>query len=491
MTGTIYQGYALDAEGDVIVGASVEVRDQDSNSVVTIWSNRATTTTKTNPTTTDSNGYFFFYRTAGRYKITVTKDAFTSVFNNVSLGNAQELDTGTSAGNLVLYDDFGAVAFSNSYDDLDDLPTLGTMAALDSGTGGANFRTNSQNDTRFLKAANNLNDVTASSARANLDLTNIYSLEGVVANGYVPLKQAGAFVDSTIAIDGNGAATFEGNGPTTFNHDVDVTGAFSSATVNTGQGDNELYAMDQDVQTTDSVTFGPITSNTSVHTQRTTGDLDTTGVSYFSIQDNSTGSYVERGWFGFGAGDGSFDVKNSTAGELHLSNSGGRKLSTTSTGVDVTGAIAATTGMTPAASQDAITIWKNRTLDDSLVPSGSSGSAGTFAADLYRVEYERHGNDVYVNGLLFNVTNKGSWGGDVLLPLPFACVCNGSVNPYGSVKTEHHTFTGSPTVETSNGVSYLRVRLAASAGGSSTLQWSGISTTSNNEIRFSLVYPTA
>ena len=42
------------------------------------------------------------------------------------------------------------------------------------------------------------------------------------------------------------------------NQNVQTTDAVTFATVNTGQGDNELYAMNQDVQTTDDVTFNVI-----------------------------------------------------------------------------------------------------------------------------------------------------------------------------------------------------------------------------------------
>jgi hypothetical protein len=40
--------------------------------------------------------------------------------------------------------------------------------------------------------------------------------------------------------------------------DVTATGAMTCATVNTGQGDNELYAMDQNVRTTDAVSFATV-----------------------------------------------------------------------------------------------------------------------------------------------------------------------------------------------------------------------------------------
>ncbi len=43
-----------------------------------------------------------------------------------------------------------------------------------------------------------------------------------------------------------------------------VTSTFSTPTINTGQGDNEVYAMVQDVETTSDVTFGTMTATVSV-----------------------------------------------------------------------------------------------------------------------------------------------------------------------------------------------------------------------------------
>lgn len=47
------------------------------------------------------------------------------------------------------------------------------------------------------------------------------------------------------------------------NQDVETTDAVTFTTVNTGQGANELYAMNQDVETTDDVTFNSVTLLTS------------------------------------------------------------------------------------------------------------------------------------------------------------------------------------------------------------------------------------
>jgi len=46
--------------------------------------------------------------------------------------------------------------------------------------------------------------------------------------------------------------------------DLKPTDAVTFATVNTGQGANELYDMDQNVKTTDNVTFSQITANSNI-----------------------------------------------------------------------------------------------------------------------------------------------------------------------------------------------------------------------------------
>lgn len=312
--------------------------------------------------------------------------------------------------------------------------------------------------------------------------------------------------------------------------------------------------------------------NTATVQQRVGSDLAVNGIAYNSFQDNSTGSYVEKGWVGFGAGDGDIDVKNVTAGEVHLSNAGGRKLSTKASGVSVTGAItttaastikaasgtpltvestglafsfiglkdttgdftyvgtangvfkvqtpgggysdkltisssgdvtipsgslsvtgaiSATTGVTVATSQDAITNWIDSQEDTGQSVSGSGGSAGTYAASGYTVEYSRHGNKVRVDAVLFQITNKGSWSGDVRLGVPFTCSNNGNVACHGQVVTEHHTIGSNMVATIVNGQDFVRIRFSNTGTTSTFLQWSDLATTAGNAIRFSIEFPVA
>ena len=61
-----------------------------------------------------------------------------------------------------------------------------------------------------------------------------------------------SLVDSHLS---GGTGVSYSSGTISIGQDVGTSAAVQFATVNTGQGDNELYAMNQDVQTTDSVTF--------------------------------------------------------------------------------------------------------------------------------------------------------------------------------------------------------------------------------------------
>ena len=74
-----------------------------------------------------------------------------------------------------------------------------------------------------------------------------------------------------------------GTGTLTVTGDASATGNVTAETVNTGQGDYELYAMDQDVSTTSSPSFSNLTAGTVTSTITITPKIkyvgtDTTGV---------------------------------------------------------------------------------------------------------------------------------------------------------------------------------------------------------------------
>lgn len=93
MTVAHYDLTATDEAGNIIAGASVEVRLEIPGApLATLYSDRAGTTTIANPTTTDSHGYAEFYCVGGAYKITVTSGSDSKRRRYVGIGLAQETD---------------------------------------------------------------------------------------------------------------------------------------------------------------------------------------------------------------------------------------------------------------------------------------------------------------------------------------------------------------------------------------------------------------
>jgi len=97
----------------------------------------------------------------------------------------------------------------------------------------------------------------------------------------------------------------------------DGTGAVTFATVDTGQGANELYDMDQNVKTDSNVTFGNITATGTV----TAEEFHTEFVSASIVYASGSTKF----------GDTSDDIHSFT-GSIHLTNSGSVSGSSTSTG---------------------------------------------------------------------------------------------------------------------------------------------------------------
>lgn len=79
--------------GDVLPGATVEIRAHTSGSpLVPLYENRTGTSNKDNPDTADDEGFYRAYAPAGAYSITVTKDAYTRTWNHYAVGTAAEYD---------------------------------------------------------------------------------------------------------------------------------------------------------------------------------------------------------------------------------------------------------------------------------------------------------------------------------------------------------------------------------------------------------------
>lgn len=79
-----------------------------------------------------------------------------------------------------------------------------------------------------------------------------------------------------------------------FNQDLNTTDAVIFTTVDTGQGANELYAMNQNVKTTDSPTFGKVTTTTGIALPTSGGTP--TDLIYYEEYSNTTFTFGASPW---------------------------------------------------------------------------------------------------------------------------------------------------------------------------------------------------
>lgn len=81
----VWNGFAVDDEGNTLPEASVTVRDETDNSLPSVFADRAGASPLGNPFLADSLGQIEFYVNPGRYRITAVKGTTTIVYNNVSI----------------------------------------------------------------------------------------------------------------------------------------------------------------------------------------------------------------------------------------------------------------------------------------------------------------------------------------------------------------------------------------------------------------------
>jgi hypothetical protein len=87
-----FQRTLTDASGNVVSGATVTVRVQETNALASIFSDRDGASALGNPITTGSDGLIAFHAAGGAYKITSVKDAFNVEWTWVGIGTTQEYD---------------------------------------------------------------------------------------------------------------------------------------------------------------------------------------------------------------------------------------------------------------------------------------------------------------------------------------------------------------------------------------------------------------
>lgn len=94
MTFARWQAHIVDDSGDVQSSATVEVRNEADGTLAPLYADRSGSTPKANPFNADANGYAFFHAPGGAYRITATKDAFSTEWRYVGVGLGGESDGG-------------------------------------------------------------------------------------------------------------------------------------------------------------------------------------------------------------------------------------------------------------------------------------------------------------------------------------------------------------------------------------------------------------
>ena len=224
-------------------------------------------------------------------------------------------------------------------------------------------------------ASNLVTDSGSFSTRVTTEEANVDTLQSTMTSEQTNIDNlqtdSGSLASRATTLEGSG--TIQG---------VGTTNAVTFATVDTGQGANELYDMDQNVLTTSSPTFADLTATGTVTAQEFHTEFVSASIMY------SSGSTK--------FGDTSDDIHQFT-GSIHLVNSGSISGSSTSTGSFGSAHIADKVGIgvtSPAAKLD---------VSGSVFPEGDNfhdlGSAAKRWANLYV-------GDMQLN-------NKGSGGNEV------------------------------------------------------------------------------
>lgn len=98
MTLARFQRTIVDASGNIVASPTITVRDQATNALVSIYSDRDGLSALSNPFTGTSGGLAAFHVAGGAYKITATSGAYTAEWTWVGIGTASEYDYATFTG---------------------------------------------------------------------------------------------------------------------------------------------------------------------------------------------------------------------------------------------------------------------------------------------------------------------------------------------------------------------------------------------------------
>ncbi len=87
-----FQRTIVDTSGNVVASPTITVRDQITNALISLYSDRDGSVAISNPFTGTSGGLAAFHAAGGAYKITATSGAFSITWDWVGIGTAQEYD---------------------------------------------------------------------------------------------------------------------------------------------------------------------------------------------------------------------------------------------------------------------------------------------------------------------------------------------------------------------------------------------------------------
>jgi hypothetical protein len=87
-----FQRTVVDNTGAIVPSPTIEVRDQVSNALVSIFSDRAGASALSNPFTGTAEGLAAFHVAGGAYKVTATSGSFSVEWTWVGIGTASEYD---------------------------------------------------------------------------------------------------------------------------------------------------------------------------------------------------------------------------------------------------------------------------------------------------------------------------------------------------------------------------------------------------------------
>lgn len=174
----VWNGFAQNDTGDVLGGATVTVRDQDTNALSTLYTDKDGGTESDNPFLVGDSGQIAFYASSGRYKITAVKDSDTVTFENVVIGVPDDaLQTVDTLAELT----------AQSYGAGSQVDTKGYYAAGDGGRASYYIKTAAQ--------ASSDGDVIDGYINHTIANGNVAILQ--IAGDGLDIRQSGAFIESS------------------------------------------------------------------------------------------------------------------------------------------------------------------------------------------------------------------------------------------------------------------------------------------------------